>query len=527
MAGAKETPRQQMINLMYLVLTALLALQVSSSIIDKFFFLAEALDESASRTEKATGLAVKAFEEQAKKDGLDKEPKHLKKVKAIQDLRAKTAEAIAYLNDVEKKVVEKAGGKDPEKPNRPKNVQAETEMETLMIGTAGSKSGEGYNLQKKMNSFAADMTNIVKNVDKEFDSFKLEQLCVDFIGSTEGDKKKDYAQRSFGQTPVAATIAVLSHLKNEVRRYEAEAVKKVGVNEVPPSPDQYQGFISLESSVVATGQKIKGSMFLAATSDKIPMEASLNGSPLKKNAQGIAEIEFSAAGAGKHTINGEIRTKVKGKDTVFKFTQEYTVVQPNIVVENPNIIALYEGCGNELKVSVPELGASYNPSYSASGGSVITSGSKNDIIIIPNDGAKECVLSVSSGGSRVGERKFGVKAVPLARVAVMMGGTEVDISQGISSRLANLSIIIKPDPNFAQALPKEANYRADGVSIALKSGGRTVANVSGLGSLGSLSARAKPGDLYSIKVTDVKRTNFRGSVLPAKVANPIVNIPLN
>lgn len=526
MAGAKETPRQQMINLMYLVLTALLALQVSSSIIDKFFFLAEALDESAARSEKATGLAVKAFEEQAKKDGLDKEPKHLKKVKAIQDLRAKTAEAIAYLNDVEKKVIAKAGGINPE-TKKPVNVQGETEMETLMVGPSGSKSGEGYSIQKKMNSFASDMTNIVQGVDAEFKSFKLEPLCNDFIGSTEVDKKKDYANRSFGQTPVAATIAVLSHLKNEVRRYEAEAVKKVGVNEVPPSPDQYQGFISLESSVVATGQKIKGSMFLAATSDKIPMEAFLNGSPLKKNAQGIAEIEFTAGGSGKNTIKGEIRTKVKGKDTVFNFTQEYTVVQPNIVVENPNIIALYEGCGNELKVSVPELGASYNPSYGVSGGSYVSGATKNDIVIIPNDGAKECVLTVSSGGSRVGDRKFGVKAVPLARVAVMMGGVEVDISNGISSRLANLSIIIKPEPNFAQALPREANYRADGVSIALKSGGRTVQTVNGLGALGSLSARAKPGDLYSIKVTDVKRTNFRGSVLPAKVANPIVNVPLN
>lgn len=524
MAGAKESPRQQMINLMYLVLTALLALQVSSSIIDKFFFLAEALDESAARSEKATGLAVKAFEEQAKKDGLDKEPKHLKKVKAIQDLRAKASEAINYLNDVEKKVITKAGGINPE-TKKPVDVQGETKMEELMLG--GSKNGEGYTLKKKMNDFANDMANIVQNVDAEFKSFKLDPLCIDFIGSTEVDKKKDYPQRSFGQTPVAATIAVLSHLKNEVRRYEAEAVKKVGVNEVPPSPDQYQGFISLESSVVANGQHIKGSMFLAATSDKIPMEATLNGSPLKKNASGIAEIDIVAAGAGKHTLEGVIKTKVKGKDTTFSFKQEYTVVQPNIVVENPNIIALYEGCGNELKVSVPELGASYNPSYGVSGGSYVSGSTKNDIIIIPNDGAREVTLSVSSGGSRVGDRKFGVKPVPLARVAVMMGGNEVSIENGISSRLSNLSIIIKPDPGFASALPKEANYRADNVSIILKSGGRTVANVNGLGGLGSLAARAKPGDQYVIKVTDVKRTNFRGSVLPAKVANPITSVGLN
>jgi hypothetical protein len=109
----------------------------------------------------------------------------------------------------------------------------------------------------------------------------------------------------------------------------------------------------------------------------------------------------------------------------------------------------------------------------------------------------------------------------------MMGGSEVSLENGISSRLSNLSVVIKADPTFAQALPKEANYRADNVSITLKSGGRTVATVNGLGALGSLSARAKPGDQYIIKVSDVKRTNFRGSVLPAKVSNPVVPVILN
>lgn len=524
MAGPKESPRQQMINLMYLVLTALLALQVSSSIIDKFLFLSEALENSAEKSKTSTDLAVKAFVDKAIKEGEDKEQRFIIRKKAIDEVEAKTDELVKYIDELKRQMIIEAGdGLSKEDPSRPENPMNETKVETFMLGQKRASE-----LKSKLKQYTAAITDIVRKVDKEYSNYEVKDLAVDYVGKGE-DKKKTFEDRSFGQTPVAASMSVLSYLKNEVRTIEADAVKKLGVNEVPPSPDVYVPDFSLESAVVATGQKIKGKMFLFATSQKVPVSASLNGNTVPNNSQGVAEFEIPAGGAGKHVLNGEIRTKIKGKDTVFRFTKEYQVVQPNILVENPNLIALYEGCGNELNVSVPELGASYNPSFAGtSGATVITTGEKTKVVVVPNEGVKEVNLSVSSGGTPVGTRKFGVKPVPYARLGIMSGGSELNLARGLNSRLGgNVSVQVIPDPNFKQSNPKDASYSLDNANIELKSAGRTVATAKGTANIASMLAKAKPGDVLIIEALGVKRTNFRGQVLPARVANPVLVVPLN
>ena len=527
MAGAKESPRQQMINLMYLVLTALLALQVSSSIIDKFFFLAKALDESAVRAQKSTDLAVDAFQKQAEKDGQHKEPEHLKKVKAIEEIRKLAKDNIEYLEKIEKDIVEKAGGGIDPETKKPKDVQGETKVETLMIGPAGSKSGEGYKMQQKMNAYAGSVAKLVQGVDPKFKDYNLEDLCKDKDGVTDIDKNKDYVNRTFGQTPVAASIAVLAHLKNEVRRYESEAVRKVGVNEVPPSPDVYQAAFSLESRVVASGQKIKGKMFLFATSEKIPMDATLNGSPVNKNSSGVAEFEVAAAGAGKRALSGEIKTKIKGKDTTFVFKEEVDVVQPEITVISSSVNALYEECGNALTVICPSLGASYNPSFNASGAATIRGSKPEEVVLVPSTGTKNVKLSVSSGGQPLGSRDFTVRKVPAVKIEIRSGDRTVDPVQGVNPR-ANLRIVPVPDPSFAEFLPKDANYRVESAKVTLRRSGRPAGsqNVSG-SDLSLQSLKAQPGDVVIVEINAVKRGTFRGTSVNADVSGKVHVVPLN
>jgi len=96
MSGGKETPRQKMIGMMYLVLTALLALQVSSAIMEKFIFLDESLMYAVGAADKNNGTTVQKIDK-AVADGGGKD-------KAVSDkaaqVRAETAKIIKLMNDL-------------------------------------------------------------------------------------------------------------------------------------------------------------------------------------------------------------------------------------------------------------------------------------------------------------------------------------------------------------------------------------------------------------------------------------------
>ena len=108
MAGGKETPRQKLIGMMYLVLTALLALQVSSAIILKFKFLDDSLMAVNGKTNADNGQVKETIEKAVTKGGNRAADK--KVLDDANEVRAKTAEVIKYLDGVRAKLIEKSGG---------------------------------------------------------------------------------------------------------------------------------------------------------------------------------------------------------------------------------------------------------------------------------------------------------------------------------------------------------------------------------------------------------------------------------
>ena len=205
--------------------------KLDSELIDQYFRVAEALDESASRLERSASLLKQQMENEARPDGYFEEPIHNRRFIAAQNMEIKAMEAINYLLKVEKEVITKAGGINPE-TKKPLDMYCEAGMKELMVGT--NKSGEGYQLQKKMNLYAQELTEIVRQAGPEYKAFKFDSLCNDFVGLTEADKKKDYANHSFGNHTTASVLLTLTYLRNEVRRYQMESIKKLQVNCCPP-----------------------------------------------------------------------------------------------------------------------------------------------------------------------------------------------------------------------------------------------------------------------------------------------------
>jgi len=110
MAGGKETPRQKMVGLMYLVLTALLALQVSNTILDKFVFIDDSLQYSVDITRKNTDKQIKGGADLVEKQG--NSPKDVALLKKAEEVKKKSDEVYAYITKVRQDLIKMTGGID-------------------------------------------------------------------------------------------------------------------------------------------------------------------------------------------------------------------------------------------------------------------------------------------------------------------------------------------------------------------------------------------------------------------------------
>jgi gliding motility-associated protein GldM len=262
---------------------------------------------------------------------------------------------------------------------------------------------------------------------------------------------------------------------------------------------------------------------------------SLNGGPVRiQDGQGI--IEFTAQGGSydknglaRRTLNGSISyQQPNGENKTVTFNQEYFVAKPSYEIESGSFPPLYLGCANKLSVQSPQLGALWNPSFSADGGSVISSGEKGKITIIPS--SARVTLNVSNGGSLLGKNEFRVNRVPRPTLEYYVGGTKAGDPRGVpvgSARSVRVTAVA--DESFRNYSPDDANFRVTGITVILARGTRKVGQVNlgpGGGSLGNLAAEAQPGDRYSIQVDGVQRRNFRGDISDVPMGSPQQTVPL-
>jgi len=528
MAGGKETVRQKMIGMMYLVLTALLALQVSSEIVKKFELINTSLEKSTVEAQTNNARAITAIQKELE---ADKNKQYI--LKNAQQIKEQTSKTLAALEAYKQELIDKTGGKED---GQFKNPNGETEVESLMIGGEGTKSGKGYEMKKVIDEHIAAIGSIAKI---NFPSLTLDAKDVDGLKNDPNQRNKDFVQLNFQATPMVAALAVISQKQNEIARYETEALKKLAadINIGVVKFDKIVAMVRPEARVVAAGTSYKAEMFLAASSSGITPSMRYNNSPIKV-ADGRGKIEFKASagnydseGKSKNTWKGTISFRTpSGRDTSFTVTEEYIVVKPVIQVQSQAVNALYANCGNELRFTVPALGADYRPAFSVAGGSHFTGAKIGDVTIVPT--STEVSVTVNSGGATIGTERFKVRPVPKPAMKVFSNGRELDTKRGLSAPYPNtIDVRLVPDEGFANLLPKDARFKATQTSIYLVRGSRPVGSpVRGDDkvNINSLVGQARPGDRLVIEVMDVKRMNFKGQLIDSGVAgSSIVSASLN
>lgn len=530
MAGGKETPRQKMIGMMYLVLTALLALNVSSTVIEKFIFINESLERSNEEAEGRNSDILNAMAESVKKKGND--PEDVKVIEAAQELRAKTAELVEKLEDYKLEFIEETGGYEEGFDGNRLHLKGKTNYDGVghyMMPEEEGGQGHGKAMKQLLNEYRDYVMKMLKENEAGDDVLShFHNLTPDadedpVYKHDHNQEGKKWSQLAFEYSPTHAGLATVSELQASVLGFETRGLDhlktRTGLSEIVFN--DIKAMVMPVSKYVVSGNKYEAEMFIAASSKNTKPVMKYGGQEIDVNPEGVGKIEFVAnLNGGEDAGNGvkkkgfiaEITVKTGRGDTTFSNPIEYYVVKPAIVVSSNTAVSLYQDCANEVRVDVPGLTGNYNPSFSGSGARFIAGSGAGEVNIVPTSSAK-VRMNVSNAGQPLGTKEFNVNPVPPPSiVAKDTKGKELDPSIPIPTGTRAIAVQAVADPSFKKGHEKDARFLVARGEAQLLSGGlirQKIPFTNGKLNLSSISSRVRKGDVLVIKIQSVVRRNFQ------------------
>jgi len=407
MAGGKLTPRQKMINLMYLVFIAMLAMNVSKEVISGFGLMNEKFESSNTNSKQSNDQMLLALDSKAAeaKGEFTAAATTAHKVKKITD---------DFYNYIESLKAQATQGYEvnPETGKLPyEEMDKGDNIADWFTGEGYSKKGN--EIIATINQYKADMkatlgdkkyAAIVSEIESKFD--------LSDVKNKEGLKDK-YLSYHFKDFPAIATVAKLSTWQNDINKAESDvysaALGKAAV--AAASYSNYQAIVVLDKNAYFQGEAVTGKVVLGRY-DENTKPTSVTGAKLDP-ATGQAKIALTAGGVGEQNIAGQFTFVEDGKTIPLKFSGKYVVVpRPNsatISADKMNVV--YRGVSNPISISFAGI-ADNNVNASAPGLSKVGNGK----YVMNPQGGNEVVINVSgkmSDGKVASDKKvFRIKGIP-------------------------------------------------------------------------------------------------------------------
>ena len=514
MANNAISPRQKMIGMMYLVLTALLALQVDNTLLDQFIRIDESLQSSLSKQQNDNQATLKGIRNSVNQRGNAEDG--LAVLQKAQQVNQATQATIQKIEAMREKIIDITGGTDEEG-----NLVGGQDVDQVMayaLGPGDSKNGEAYTLKDQLAQYVSQLNDLFP--EAVIAPIALDANEINYYKGTD-QANKDFATLNFQNTPTVAALAVLSQIAAKVADAEATALQKlaiqVGAKELPI--DKITAKVSPESKVVTAGMPYRARMFVAASSSVANPVMQANTGEIKVGPDGEGVLEFVASagnydenGLAKKVWKGAITLKTPKGDTTFQVEEEYFVARPAIRFESAAIQALYKNCGNELNVQIPGIASGNSPRFTASGGQLINRGGYGQITLVPT--SSNMVVTVRLNGTVLGTEKFRVKPVPRPSLKVMDGSRNVLDEKRGGRAPSRITVAAVADADFARYLPNDSKYRITRWELALARGASTPygrkSYTSGRANIRDIAEKARSGDRLVIEIKEVKRVNYLG-----------------
>lgn len=408
MAGGKQTPRQKMINLMYLVFIAMMALNMSKEVLSAFGLMNERItdsNESATARNAAfmKGLADKVEEQPAKYQPL--------KAKADQIDQLST-EFNAYVESVKADLLKSV--KDPK--NYEEMDRTDFLDEKWFNGDKKTKAGQEFLDQIK--SYREGVIAVLGEDNKDI------QADIKKKFSTENEKTndgitKEWLNYHFEGFPMVASLTKLTQLQADVKTVESEVLSSMlaGKLKVEASLTNFDAIVVPDKTAFFSGEEFTGTIILGKKDETLRADkVIINGKELSPDAMqaGKTMLKFPAGGVGEREIVGEFQFREGDSIITIPVKSTYAVVpKPNsatISADKMNVV--YRGVANPMTISFAGV-SDNNVNASAPGLSKVSGVGK--YVMNPGSG-KEVTISVSGtlpDGTKVSDRStFRIKDIP-------------------------------------------------------------------------------------------------------------------
>jgi gliding motility-associated protein GldM len=428
-----------------------------------------------------------------------------------------------------------------------KSLSGTQEIDEKLINDHSSKVAtmmmsqpQGKAFEKLLNDYVDQIRALTGQSAKEFPTLAKAPKDIPVFAKDEDHANKDFLTFTFENTPVIAALASVTQMETEILDYESKALDKLladaGVGKV--SFDNIVPMVRAKESIVAAGATYEADLFISASSSSFIPEMYKDGQKLDlfDDASGVkmGKVKFTASGGG-YDKDGfakkSYKAEIKLPDTTLTQIIEYRVAQPTIKVTTGNAPTLYMNCGNNVTIEVPALGTSYNPAFASKDAEIRKGDKPGKVTIIPS--ARKIKVSVANGGTPIGEQGFDVKNVPEPRFVAYVGSTPVDVRQGIKpAQLRSLRIVVEPDENFKEEVPKDARYNIKDMEVNFGSGPAskgTIRATNGSPDLGAWGNQARAGDRVVFVIRDAARKTYtdKEEKVPIKGSNGVIIIPVN
>ena len=483
--------RQKMINLMYLVFIAMLAMNMSKEVLSAFGFMNVKLTENnASTTAKNNdayeNLALKASEQAAKFGELNKD--------AIK-IKGYSSEFYIYLDELKAKLTADIEDKtDFEKMDKTATLD-----ELFFKGDEFTPAGQEF--LDKINTYRTNVIGAL-GADSDFTPILNKRFSTKDVVDADTKKSIPWLKARYEGFPLVASLTSFTQIQADVKNTESDIITKLlgGEMDKALSLNNYKGIVALDKNAYFAGEKVTGKIVLGRyDATMVPDNVTLNGKDYKNIQSGQVIIDMPAGNVGNHDIKGQITFTQNGEPVNVDFESSYSVIpEPSAaVVSADKMNVVYRGLSNPISVSLPGVSEN-NLRVSASGGSL--SGSRGKYIIKPGAG-KIATINVSatlSSGKTVNSKStFRIKDIPAAMGSVRgqygtvrmpkSGLTNSPIAAGLPDFEFDLKINVK---SFKIKVPGQLTIIVNGTRL----------NASAKQKL----SKAKRGDI--INIYDIKAT---------------------
>lgn len=414
MALPKE-PRQKMINLMYLVLTALLALNVSSEILNAFRTVNTSLLTANSTIEKKNETIFKSFEE-LKKDQATRDRAMLWSGRADQ-ARQLADQLHNYIEATKMEILVAADYNPKDGTYKDDNLEAATRI----MSDPGKR---GEELRKKLTDFKAGLLGIDDSIALKFND--VLPIDLSMPKSNNVSSQNNWSAAYFNMTPTIAAITILSKFENDVKNSEAMVVEYCHqqVGEVQYVNDQYQPLVGQNSNYLMPNGELVINAGIGSYNNAVKPQITVDGAGTTLTPEGSYVYKTNVGGPGSYSKKVHISFFNQQKNGMdFRDIEvKYTVGSPTgASISADDVKALYIGLDNHLSISGGNVGAEkVHPS--TNNGELVSQGNGKYVARPARAGEANITLNIDGQSPQTFTFKVRTVPTPVAKVGESGGG---------------------------------------------------------------------------------------------------------